>query len=158
METNKQTALKQLLAQARRTTLEKIHRFSLYVCFGDTDAGGFVYHASYLRLAEQARMALLRDIQYDMNKMVENDHAMLIAFHCSCDYLKPAYYNEELIIESQIKEITRVKIEMLQNIILAKDQSLSARLHIKMGCISPQTKRPTRLPEAFLRAISSISS
>jgi acyl-CoA thioester hydrolase len=74
----------------------------LKVYYEDTDSGGVVYYANYLKFLERARTEALFSIGYSNNKIQQDFNSLIIVKSCNIEYKKPAYLENELIVEAQI--------------------------------------------------------
>ena len=79
----------------------------LKVYYEDTDSGGVVYYANYLKFLERARTEALFSIGYSNNKILQDFNSLIIVKSCNIDYKKPAYLEDELTIRSFVKTITK---------------------------------------------------
>ena len=67
------------------------HRFPVRIYFEDTDAGGIVYHGSYLRFAERARTEFLRALGFEQSSLMKEQQCVIVLRSCNIDFLKPAH-------------------------------------------------------------------
>ena len=74
------------------------HRYPVRIYYEDTDAGGIVYHANYLRLAERARTEALRELGIPHAELVARFNRMLVVRRAKLDYLEPARLDDSLIV------------------------------------------------------------
>ena len=119
------------------------HVYPVRVYFEDTDSGGIVYYANYLRYAERARTEMLRCIGYAHAKMMLEDGLVFAVRRCEVDYMKPAYLDDALEIYSGNVEIEAASLWVEQTIRRGGD--VIARLHVRLACID-NTGKPKRLP------------
>jgi acyl-CoA thioester hydrolase len=122
---------------------EGTHVYPVRVYYEDTDSGGIVYYANYLRYAERARTEMLRCIGYSHAKMMSEDGLVFAVRRCEVDYMKPAYLDDALEIRSGNVEIEAASLWVEQTIRRGGD--VIARLHIRLACIGDAGK-PKRLP------------
>ena len=121
------------------------HQFPLRIYYEDTDAGGIVYHANYLKFAERARTEFIRDIGIS-NHDLKNDHNVLVVVrHMDIDYSTSAYLEDDLIVESAVTDIGRSSFTMTQ--IVKRDGLACATMIVKLVCIDKDSGRPVRIPE-----------
>jgi len=126
------------------------HFHSLRVYVEDTDIGGIVYYANYLKFAERARTEMLREVDLSHATMIDKEHLFLAVRKCEIEYIKPAYLDDWLRIETAIEDVSGVRLKMKQNIL--KDQELLSALQVEIVCISENGK-PVRLPANLLKAL-----
>ncbi|MGV6846914.1 MAG: tol-pal system-associated acyl-CoA thioesterase [Marinibacterium sp.] len=127
------------------------HQFNVDVYYEDTDMGGIVYHANYLRFIERARSAWVRSLGIDQNAL-RADGTVFVVRHMDCDFLAPAKFEDALRIETTPDEVTAARL-ILDQVVFRGDQRLfSARVTVvAMSTSQGRTGRPTRLP-AEIRA------
>ena len=94
------------------------HKIKVY--YEDTDAGGVVYYANYLKYLERARTEALIKIGLSNLKIRDNFKALIIVKSCNIDYIKSAYLEDELNIKSYILSLTKTSFVMSQTIIKNK--------------------------------------
>ena len=117
--------------------------FKLKVYYEDTDSGGVVYYANYLKFLERARTEALFSIGYSNTKIKENFNSLIIVKSCNIDYKKPAHLEEELIIRSFVKSITKTSFFMNQIITRGDDLIADAQVHL---VFVDQKGKPMKIP------------
>lgn len=119
--------------------------FPVRVYYEDTDAGGVVYYANYLRFAERARTEFVRALGVGQNKNLSGENpCAFVVCHCEADYKSPAVLDDLLTVVSEIEQISAVSLVVKQNIF--REDKLLVALKIKVAYISLKNKRPQRLP------------
>ena len=83
----------------------ELHIFPLRVYFEDTDAGGIVYYANYMKFAERARTEMLRSVGIESGRLMREDNITLTVKTCHVDYQKPAYLDDTLEVHSNIIKV-----------------------------------------------------
>lgn len=121
------------------------HRFPLRVYYEDTDAGGIVYHANYLKFAERARTEMIRDLGITNGELRDVHNVLVVVRHIDIDYSASARLEDELVVESSVPEIGRTSFLMKQ--IVMRDGLACATLIVKLVCIDTDSGRPVRLPD-----------
>lgn len=125
----------------------KTHIFPVRVYFEDTDAGGIVYHANYLRYMERARTEMLRCLKYAHEKLMAEDGTMFVARRCEIEYKSPAKLDDMLTVHTTLAASGKVRLHLDQNIYL-DDKLISVG---KVELISTDLKgKPKRLPKGFM--------
>ena len=104
------------------------HKIKVY--YEDTDAGGVVYYANYLKYLERARTEALINIGLSNLKIKDNFKALIIVKSCKIDYKKSAYLEDELNINSYIISATKTSFVMNQTIIKDKIVIVEAKIHL----------------------------
>jgi len=125
--------------------IDKTFVYSVRVYYEDTDAGGIVYYANYLKFAERARSELLRALEINQQKILEQKHSGFVVRSCSIEYLASARLDDILTITCQIKELNRVSATLHQQIYCKED--LLAELDVKVIYLNIDTHRPTRIEQ-----------
>ncbi len=104
------------------------HKLKIY--YEDTDSGGVVYYANYLKFLERARTEALYSVGYSNKKVKENFDALIIVKSCNIEYKKSAHLEDELTIRSFVKSITKTSFFMNQIITRDKDIIVEAQVHL----------------------------
>lgn len=120
------------------------HVIAMRVYFADTDAGGVMYHASYLALAERARTEMLRLLGFDHDRLMRDDGLVFAVRHCEIDFLKPARLDDLLTLRSHVVEVGGTSLRMSQSV--GRGAAELARLLVRLVCIRLDDGRPVRLP------------
>tara|TARA_B100001057_G_scaffold322735_1_gene322976 strand:+ start:222 stop:638 length:417 start_codon:yes stop_codon:yes gene_type:complete len=124
--------------------MTKSFSYKIKVYYEDTDAGGVVYYANYLKYLERARTEALVDIGFSNQKIKEDFKALIIVKSCNIDYKKSAILEDELIIRSHIISISKTSFVMEQKIIKTEDTFVEAKVHLVF--VSDKNK-PIKIPE-----------
>ena len=104
------------------------HKLKVY--YEDTDSGGVVYYANYLKFLERARTEALFSIGYSNKKIKDNFKSLIIVKACNIEYKKSAHLEDELIVRSFVKSITKTSFFMNQIITKADDIIVEAQVHL----------------------------
>ena len=102
----------------------------LKVYYEDTDSGGVVYYANYLKFLERARTEALFSIGYSNNKIQQEFKSLIIVKSCNIEYKKSAYLEDELTIRSFVKSITKTSFFMNQIITRNNEVIVEAQIHL----------------------------
>ncbi|PCJ96040.1 MAG: tol-pal system-associated acyl-CoA thioesterase [Zetaproteobacteria bacterium] len=121
------------------------HIIDVRIYYEDTDAGGIVYYANYLKFAERGRTELLRQIGFENTKIRDDYGAIFVVRHIEIDYLKPAVLDDALQLETSIIEFKNSSFIMRQNVV--RDGEIITDMRVTMVCIDAKLYRPVRLPE-----------
>ena len=120
------------------------HNVKVY--YEDTDSGGVVYYANYLKFLERARAEALFSIGFSNQKIKEQFNLLIIVKSCNIEYKKSAHLEDELKIRSFVKSITKTSFFMSQIINKGDDIIVEAQVHLvfvnNMG-------KPVKIPEAI---------
>ena len=118
------------------------HKIKVY--YEDTDAGGVVYYANYLKFLERARTEALIKIGLSNLKIKNNFKSLIIVKSCNIDYKKSAYLEDELTIKSYIFSITKTSFVMNQTIIKNKIVIVSAKIQL---VFVNEKGKPVKIPK-----------
>ena len=118
------------------------HKIKVY--YEDTDAGGVVYYANYLKYLERARTEALIKIGLSNLKIRDNFQALIIVKSCNIDYKKSAYLEDELNIKSYILSFTKTSFVMSQTIIKNKIVIVEAKIHL---VFVNEKAKPIKIPK-----------
>ena len=127
------------------------HKNNVRVYYEDTDAGGVVYHANYLKYAERSRTEMLRKYKIEQEILKKNYSIRFIVKDLFIEYYKVAILDDYLTIKSLIIKISSAKIKMEQEIY--KENTLLAKINLTLGSINLEGK-PSRLPKFVLNILS----
>ena len=121
------------------------------VYYEDTDSGGVVYHANYLKFMERARTEWLRSLGFEQD--VPRARGVLFAVRSvTVDFLKPGYFNQLLSVTVSLAHCGRASLTFAQAILHGEERLCAA--HVKIACLDAATLRPRRIPENILSEIA----
>ena len=127
--------------------MTKIFNHNIKVYYEDTDAGGVVYYANYLKYLERARTEALVKIGLSNQKIKDDFGALIIVKSCNVDYKKSAYLEDILNIKSNIISITKTSFIMKQIIIKKKTMIVDAKVHLVF--VNEKVK-PVKIPQLII--------
>lgn len=119
-------------------------RLPVRVYYEDTDAGGVVYYANYLKYLERARTEWLRVADIDQSDLVERRNLLFTVRSVDIDYRAPARLDDRLEVEARVLRIGRASIDFAQAVRRDGTELCSAR--VRVACIDAGTFRPRALP------------
>jgi acyl-CoA thioester hydrolase len=134
------------------TLAEGRHRYTLRVYYEDTDAGGVVYHASYLRYAERARTEALRDLGIPHAALTAEYGLMFVVRRIKVDYLRPARLDESLTIVTEPLVVGGASLVLRQEV--QGSAGACAVLEVQLACAQPGGDKPARLPPPYRAALA----
>lgn len=132
------------------------HRYDLRVYYEDTDAGGIVYHANYLRFAERARTEALRALGVPHADLVRDHHRMFVVRRVKLDYLRPARLDESLAVLTDQRGLGAASVRLRQDVVGA--EGVCAAATIDLACVRTDTGRPARIPPAWREALKGLQA
>ena len=118
------------------------HKVKVY--YEDTDTGGVVYYANYLKFLERARTEALFLIGFSNKKIREKFNSLIIVKSCNIEYRKPAHLEDELTVRSFVKSITKTSFFMNQEITRKDDVIAEAKVHL---VFVNNDGKPIKIPE-----------
>ena len=122
------------------------HNIKVY--YEDTDAGGVVYYANYLKFLERARTEALVSVGFSNRKIKDDFGALIIVKSCNIEYKKSAHLEDELDIRSFIKSISKTSFFMNQLISRKDDLIVDAKVHLVL--VNDKSK-PIKIPEILFK-------
>jgi acyl-CoA thioester hydrolase len=125
----------------------QVFSWPVRVYYQDTDAGGVVYHASYVNFMERARTEWLRTFGYSNAGMMTELGVMFVVRKLELNYLKPALLDDMLSITAEIKEIGRSRLNMIQTV-MRGDELLSAG-EVHLVCVTADSFKPVSVPDVM---------
>lgn len=130
------------------------HVFTLRVYFEDTDAGGIVYYANYLKFAERARTEWLRELGADHSGLMANEGVMMTVKRCEAEYVAPARLDDVIEVCTSVEELGGASLWLDQRITRGADDL--ARLRVRLACVDRELK-PTKLPARLQAALAPLA-
>lgn len=122
------------------------------IYYHDTDAGGVVYYANYLRYMEEARI----DFFHEKGIREDSIAGTAVFFpvrHCAITYTKPACYGDTISCNAEIKKTSPARIIFLQKVINTLTKETLAEAEITLACVNAENFRPIRIPEEILEQL-----
>ena len=121
------------------------------VYWEDTDAGGIVFYANYLKFFERARTEWLRALGHSQQEMVDATGCMFVVQETTVRYLRPARLDDGLVITVNVTERGKASLRIAQQAWCG--DRLLADGTIRIGCVERATLKPTRIPGPIFEAI-----
>ncbi|QPL48765.1 tol-pal system-associated acyl-CoA thioesterase [Alteromonas sp. B31-7] len=131
-----------------------MHRHQVRVYYEDTDAGGIVYYANYLKFMERARTEWLRCLGFEQDTLMEQSVAFVVKRVEMHNYA-PARFNELLSIDSQVVELKGASMTFKQTI-KNKQETILVTAEVLVACVNLDSMKPRRLPRTLLGEISRV--
>ena len=120
-----------------------IGKFTTRIYYDDTDAGGIVYHANFIKFAERARSEWLREWGLNNSGLLIDHEFLIVVRHLTADYLAPARLDDLLTVETTLIDLGNASFTMQQRIF--KDRLMVADLKVVLVCVNAAGK-PIRVP------------
>lgn len=125
--------------------------YPIRVYYEDTDAGGVVYHANYLKFFERARTEMLRAWGFEQDDIRSNDGVIFAVRSVQVDYLRPALFNNLLQVSSDVIEVKKASLTFNQQI--NRDGEPLCTGIIRIACLDAHTLRPKAIPEYLYESL-----
>ena len=119
------------------------HRVSVY--WEDTDAGGVVYYANYLKFMERCRTEWLRALGIDQQRLRTERHLQFVVVNVSVDFLRPAVLHDEILVTAELERLTGATIIFKQKILRGAEQLIDATARV--ACLDSGTLKPRAIPK-----------
>ena len=134
---------------AKGEVVDKTFLFPVRVYYEDTDAGGIVYYANYLKFAERCRTEFLRHVGIRQQDDLEvQEKTGWVVKHCEIDYIRPAVLDDALVVTCRIVNLGGVTAQMHQEIL--RDKEVLVTIDVKVAHISLITKKPVRISKDLM--------
>ena len=130
-----------------------VHRYAVRVYFEDTDAGGIVYHANYLRWFERARSDMLRLLGIHQGDAIAAGEGVYVVSDLAMKFLGPARLDDVVTIESRVEKVQRVSVRLHQ--VASIEGTVLNEAQVRVGFVTPDGL-PRRQPQAWLDAFNDI--
>ncbi len=120
------------------------------VYYEDTDSGGVVYYANYLKFMERARTEYLRHLGFQQDQLIENDNVIFAVRRIQVDYMQPARFNDALIVTARVTEMKKASMLFEQYITHTETGRLLCKGEIQIACLQADSFKPCAIPQAIL--------
>lgn len=132
--------------------MNKIFNWPVRVYYEDTDAGGVVFYANYLKFYERARTEMLRAMGYEQDELIAKDSIIFVVRSVQVDYLKSAKFNDMLDVSAQLSLVKSASLTFKQTIIQV--ETLLSTATIRIACLDANTMRPKLIPDHLKHALN----
>ena len=116
------------------------------VYYEDTDSGGVVYYANYLKFMERARTEWLRHLGLEQDELIARESVIFAVRSVQVDYLRPARFNDALTVSAEVVEQGRASLTFVQLIRKNNDDTILCQGRIKIACLDCNSFKPRPLP------------
>ena len=117
------------------------------VYYEDTDSGGVVYYANYLKFMERARTEWLRQLGFEQDELIQKEVVIFAVRSVQVDYLLPARFNDELSVSANLIEQGRASLTIEQSITRVADNTLLCKGSVKIVSLRPDSFKPCAIPD-----------
>jgi len=127
---------------------------SVRVYYEDTDSGGVVYYANYLKFIERGRSEFLRDLGFEQDDLVETYNVIFAVRSINADYRLPAKFNDLLSVQTLIKKVGRASLIFSQKITTSEQNKVLFEAQITVACLHADSFKPCGIPAIILEKIN----
>ena len=124
--------------------MTKIYEYKFKIYYEDTDSGGVVYYANYLKFIERARSEIIKSLGFSNNNLREKFNLFFIVKYCNINYKKPAKLEDELIVFTSVVSLSKTSLVMKQDV--KRHDDLVAEAEVCLVAVDMKGK-PTKIPE-----------
>ncbi len=118
-------------------------QYTFKIYYEDTDSGGVVYYANYLKFIERARTEMINELGFTLTTLLKDYDRLFLVKKIECDYIEPCKLEERLNIQSKVLVLKNASFELEQNIL--KQNKIIFRSKIVMVCVNSQGA-PSKIP------------
>jgi acyl-CoA thioester hydrolase len=124
------------------------------VYYEDTESGGVVYYANYLKFMERARTEMLRASGFEQDILREERRLLFVVRHVELDLHQPARFNEQLVVQTRITQVHGASIRFAQSIVREAEAKALCEAAVQVVCINADDWKPARLPADIKQCIT----
>lgn len=136
--------------------MQPVFAVPIRIYYEDTDAGGVVYHANYLKFLERARTEWLRALGFEQDELASRDHIVFAVRSAALDYLKPVRFNELIEATAAVTARTRTSVTFRQTI--RRGDVVVCEAEVRVVCIDNRSFTPSPLPERLVERIEGVKA
>ncbi len=122
------------------------------VYWEDTDAGGVVYYANYLKFMERARSEWLRALGFEQDKLRDDAGVVFVVRRVEIDYLAPARFNDQLEVSVNLLELGRASLGVKQ--VLTRGNTPLVSAQVTLACVDATRFKPVKMPASILQSLT----
>jgi acyl-CoA thioester hydrolase len=124
--------------------MPSVFTWTVSVYYEDTDAGGIVYYANYLKFFERARTEWLRSLGIHQQILLDEEGAAFVVRSAAVEYLASARLDDEVRLTLSVEKLGRASVQFAQQ--AWRGETLLSTANVKVGCVDAKTMRPRSLP------------
>ncbi len=121
------------------------------VYYEDTDAGGVVFYANYLKFFERARTEMLRSMGFEQDQLIAEQKLVFVVRSVQIDYLSPARFNESLDVSAEVTQAKKVSLNFEQ--IVSRNGVVLCKGNVRIACLDTETMKPKAIPDNLLQKL-----
>ena len=128
------------------------HRYRVY--YEDTDAGGVVFYANYLKFIERGRTEYLRDLGFDQGSLAKEKNIVFVVKSLSADYLSPAYLDDMIEVQTIIKSNKNASLVFTQKILSLEKNTVLFNAEVKVVSVLKNNLKPCVVPQEIMEKLN----
>ena len=128
------------------------HNFRVY--YEDTDAGGVVFYANYLKFIERGMTEYLRDLGFDQGKITKEKDIVFVVKSLSADYLSPAYLDDVIQVQTNIKLTKNASLVFTQKILNLEKNTVLFNAEVKVVSVLKNNLKPCAIPQEIMEKLN----
>mgnify|MGYP001244262622 FL=1 len=128
------------------------HNFRVY--YEDTDAGGVVFYANYLKFIERGRTEYLRDLGFDQGKITKEKDIVFVVKSLIADYLSPAYLDDMIQVQTNIKLTKNASLVFTQKILNLEKNTVLFNAEVKVVSVLKNNLKPCAIPQEIMEKLN----
>ncbi len=121
------------------------------IYYEDTDAGGVVYYANYLKFFERARTEFLRHLGFEQDRLIEREGVLFAVRSIQVDYLRPARFNDRLSVTCRVTGLKRASVDFFQQAWCG--ENLLCQAKVRIACLDAVRFRPRPIPSSLWQVL-----
>ena len=129
------------------------HKYQTRIYYEDTDAGGVVYYANYLKFAERARTEFLRDLGYENSGLVSKYDCIIVVRSCSIDFMQSARLDDLITVRTELVCVSGASFKMQQ--LILRENEILVTIDVKLACINV-SGGATRIPKSLMESLTDL--
>lgn len=133
---------------------ERAFAIPVRIYYEDTDAGGVVYYANYLKFFERCRTEWIRSVGHDQSQLADEHRILFVVRKAQCEYLKPARLDDLLEVGLEVEKLTRVRVVFRQHVRRGDEELVTGTIEI--ACIDAERFVPAPIPEFLLNKLKAL--
>ncbi len=127
------------------------------VYYEDTDSGGVVYYANYLRFMERARTEWMRELGFEQDRLLSDEGLLFAVRSAHLDFLAPARFNDRLTVSVLVKQHGRASLTLQQAVARAAEpESVLCSGLVRIACVDAASFRPRPIPDYILKELPDV--
>ncbi|MCF6203084.1 MAG: tol-pal system-associated acyl-CoA thioesterase [Methylococcaceae bacterium] len=130
----------------------KDFQWPIRVYYEDTDAGGVVFYANYLKFFERARTEMLRYSGFEQDQLITEQRLIFVVRSVQVDYLKPACFNDSLLVNTKILMAKKVSLNFEQ--VITRNEEVVCKGDIRIASLDANSMKPKIIPDFILEKIT----